>query len=254
MIDTHAHIYSEKFKADRDEMLERAFGEGLDAILMPNIDHTSIDGMLELEEKYPQKCYSMMGLHPCSVDKNFEKELYIVEEWLNKKSDFVAVGEMGLDLYWDKTYIEQQKEAFRIQANWAKEYKLPLVIHTRDAMEETLSLLEELADDKLFGVLHCFTGSVDDANRLIEMNFKIGLGGVVTFKNGGMDKVVPHIPLEHIVLETDSPYLPPVPHRGKRNEPLYVKLVADKVSSLKEVLVEEVEEITDKNAKALFKL
>ncbi|MEH0154937.1 TatD family hydrolase [Limibacter armeniacum] len=254
MIDTHAHIYSDKFKEDVDEMITRGFDNGLNAILMPNIDHTSIDGMLELEEKYKGKCFSMMGLHPCSVNKDFEKELYLVEDWLNKKDNFVAVGEMGLDLYWDKTFIEQQKEAFRIQADLAKKHKLPLVIHTRDAMAETLELLESIADEHLFGVLHCFTGTVEDAARLKAMNFKIGLGGVVTFKNGGMQDVVPHIPLEEIVLETDSPYLAPVPKRGKRNEPSYLHYIAEKVAEFKQISIEEVEEATDQNAKKLFDL
>ncbi|GAA4837638.1 TatD family hydrolase [Algivirga pacifica] len=255
MIDTHAHIYSEKFKDDRDDMLARAFDEGgLESILMPNIDHESIDGMLELEQKYPGQCFSMMGLHPCHVEKDFEKELYLVEDWLNKKKDFVAVGEMGLDLYWDKTFFEQQKEAFRIQADLAKKHELPLVIHTRDAMEETLNLLEELSDERLFGVLHCFTGTVEDAKRLQALNFKIGLGGVATFKNGGLQEVIPEIPMSEIVLETDSPYLSPTPHRGKRNEPAFVYYVAEKVATLKQLDFQDVVAQTTQNAKALFGL
>ncbi|PWJ42930.1 TatD family hydrolase [Sediminitomix flava] len=251
MIDTHAHIYSSKFEDDREQMLELAFSEGVKKIFMPNIDHESIDGMMELEEKYKGICYSMMGLHPCSVGKDFEKELYIVEDWLSKR-EFIAVGEMGLDFYWDKTYIEQQKEAFRIQAEWAKKYGIPLVIHSRDAMAETIELLEELKDDKLFGVLHCFAGTAEEAQRLKELDFKIGLGGVITYKNGGMNTVVPEIDLNEIVLETDCPYLPPVPKRGKRNEPSFIKYIADKVSDYKEVSVEEVERITTENALALF--
>jgi TatD DNase family protein len=251
MIDTHAHIYSDKFAGDRDAMLERAFEQGLSRIYMPNIDHTSIDGMLELEEQYPGKCFAMMGLHPCSVDAKFEKELYIVEEWLGKR-DFVGVGEMGIDLYWDKTYLEQQREAFRIQAGWAKQYKRPLIIHTRESMGETIALLEELADESLFGIVHCFTGNLDEAKQIIELGFHLGIGGVATFKKGGLDKVIPHIDLKHLVLETDSPYLAPTPHRGKRNEPAYVNLVAQKVAGYKALTVEEVETQTDQNALALF--
>lgn len=252
MIDTHAHIYSDKFKSDIDDTLNRAWETGLSKIYMPNIDHTSIDGMLELENKYPDQCLPMMGLHPCSVGKDFEKELYLVEEWLNKRS-FSAVGEMGLDLYWDKTYFDQQKEAFRIQADWAKKFGLPLVIHTRDSMAETIELLEELKDDDLFGVVHCFTGNLDDANRIIAMDFMLGIGGVATFKNGGLDKVLPEVELKHLVLETDSPYLAPVPHRGKRNEPSYAALVAKRIAEMKGISVEEVEKATDENALRLFK-
>ncbi|KXX71901.1 TatD family hydrolase [Flammeovirga sp. SJP92] len=253
MIDTHAHIYSDKFSADIDKILSDAFNAGLKHILMPNIDHTSIDGMLELEEKYPGKCLSMMGLHPCHVDQNFEKELYIVEDWLSKRK-FVAVGEMGLDLYWDKTYKEQQIEAFKIQAELAKKHQLPLVIHARDAMAETLDVLEEVASEELFGVLHCFTGTVDDVKRLEAINFKIGIGGVVTFKNGGLDKVIPHVDLSQVVLETDSPYLAPKPYRGKRNQPLYTTHVCDKVADLTGKSGQEIEEITDKNSYDLFKI
>lgn len=253
MIDTHAHIYSDKFNADIDKILIDAFDARLKHILMPNIDHTSIDRMLELEEKYPKQCLSMMGLHPCHVDKNFEKELYLVEEWLSKRK-FIAVGEMGLDLYWDKTYKEQQVEAFKIQAELAKKHQLPLVIHARDAMTETLELLEEIASDELFGVLHCFTGTVDDVKRLSAINFKIGIGGVVTFKNGGLDKVIPHIDLSQVVLETDSPYLAPIPFRGKRNQPLYTTHVCDKIADLTGKSGVEIEEITDKNAYNLFKI
>lgn len=251
MIDTHAHIYSDKFAKDRSDMLERAFEAGLSRIYMPNIDHTSTDGMLELEHRYPNRCLPMMGLHPCSVDAQFEKELYQVEAWLAKR-DFVAIGEMGLDLYWDKTYFPQQQEAFRIQAQWAKDYGRPLVIHTRDSMAETISLLEELADDRLTGVVHCFTGTSEDARRITELGFYLGIGGVVTFKNGGLDKVIPDLDLKHLVLETDSPYLAPKPHRGKRNEPAYVRLVADRVAELLNSSTTEVEAITDANALALF--
>ncbi len=249
--DTHAHIYSSKFRNDLPEMLERTFEAKVEKIYMPNIDHTSIDGMLEIEEKYPKNCFSMMGLHPCSVKADFEKELYIVEDWLAKRK-FTAVGEMGLDLYWDKTFLEQQKEAFRIQANLAKKYQIPLVIHSRNAMPQTIALLEELKEDNLFGVLHCFTGTEEEAQKLIAMNFKLGIGGVVTFKNGGVAEVIENIDLQHLILETDSPYLAPKPYRGKRNETSYIPLIAQKVADVKEVSLEKVAQITSENAQKLF--
>lgn len=250
-IDSHAHIYLDKFKKDIDEVLQRSFDKGVNKIFMPNIDHTSIDDMLELENKYPDNCIPMMGLHPCSVNKNFEKELYLVEEWLNKR-DFAAVGEIGTDLYWDKSFWEQQKEAFTIQVKWAKEKNLPVVIHCRDSIDETIALVEELQDDSLRGVFHCFTGSVDQAKRIEALGFYLGLGGVSTFKNGGMDKVIPELSIEKIVLETDSPYLAPAPHRGKRNEPSYIPDIAKKIATYLEKGLDEVAEITTQNSLNLF--
>lgn len=252
-IDTHAHIYSEKFDSDRTAMLKRTFDAGVGKIFMPNVDSESIEGMLILEEKYPQQCFAMMGLHPCSVNQDFEKELQIAEGWFGKRK-FIAVGEMGIDLYWDKTFIAQQKEAFRIQAGWAKKLGLPLVIHSREAMPEVLSLLEELKDDSLFGVLHCFTGTLDDAQRLVQMNFKLGIGGVVTYKNGGLEPVLKAIGLEHLVLETDSPYLAPVPYRGKRNETSYIPIVAQRIAEIKGIDIEEVAQKTTENARQLFQI
>ena len=249
--DTHAHIYSKQFKADQDQMLERCFEQGVRTILMPNIDHESIEPMLDLEQRYPANCLPMMGLHPCSVDQHFEKALYEVENWLSKRH-FWAVGEMGLDLYWDKSFFEQQQEAFEIQANWAKKYHLPLVIHSREAMEEVITLLEKLKDERLFGVLHCFTGTVEQAKRLIELGFKLGIGGVVTYKNSGLDKVLEQIDLEHLILETDSPYLAPNPHRGKRNESSYIPIIAQKIADIKQVGLEKIAEITSQTAKSLF--
>lgn len=249
--DTHAHIYSNKFDTDLSQMLERTFEANVTKIYMPNIDHRSIEPMLEIEEKYPNYCFSMMGLHPCSVKSDFEKELYLVEDWLSKRR-FRAVGEMGLDLHWDTTFFEQQKEAFRIQVNWAKKYHLPLVIHARSAMNETLQLLEELADDDLFGVLHCFTGTKEEAERLIKLNFMIGIGGVVTFKNAGLDKVIKNIDNQYIITETDSPYLAPAPYRGKRNETSYIPIIAQKIAEIKQISLEEIALITTKNAQKLF--
>jgi TatD DNase family protein len=250
-IDTHAHIYSPEFDLDREDVLRHCTDIGVKKIYMPNVDHTSIDAMLELEHKHPAQCISMMGLHPCSVKKDFEKELYRVEEWLSKRK-FAAVGEMGTDLYWDKTFWEQQKEAFKIQVAWAKRYELPVVIHCRESVDETIEILTPLLDGKLKGVFHCFSGTFDQAKKISSMGFYLGLGGVATFKNGGMDKVIPDLDLENIVLETDSPYLAPVPHRGKRNTPEYIPLIAKRVSELKKITVEELMRITTSNALRLF--
>lgn len=251
-IDTHAHIYDKAFQKDLEDTIETAREEGMQQIYMPNVDHASIDAMLEVEAKFPE-CIATMGLHPCSVDKHFEKELYLVEEWLNKRP-FAAVGEIGLDMYWDKTHVEQQKEAFRIQANWAKEKGIPIIIHCRDAFTETLELVEELKDERLKGVFHCFTGTLEEAEKAVSLGFYLGIGGVATFKNGGMDKVLPHVGLEHLVLETDSPYLAPVPYRGKRNSPVYIPLIAERVASLCEKPLEEVYQVSTFNAQKLYQV
>jgi len=250
-IDTHAHIYSEQFSEDRSAMLQRCDEQGIGKIYMPNVDHASIDGMLELEEQSNGKFVSMMGLHPCSVKDDFQHELYIVEEWLSKRK-FAAVGEIGTDLYWDKTFWEQQKEAFIIQVNLAKKYRLPIVIHCRESIDQTIELVEQLQDGSLSGIFHCYSGNAVQAQRIINLNFYLGIGGVVTFKNSGLDKVLPDISLDHIVLETDSPYLAPVPHRGKRNEPAYIPLVANKVAELTRKKIEEVKQATTLNALKIF--
>lgn len=250
-IDSHAHIYLDDFKADRTDTLHRCTEAGVTRIFMPNIDHTSIDHMLEVEERWPQQCHSMMGLHPCSVKKDFERELYVVEDWLTKRK-FSAVGEIGTDLYWDKTFWEQQKEALSIQIAWAKKYSLPIVLHSRESLDQTLEIMEGEQDGNLKGVFHCFTGSVEQANRICKLGFYVGIGGVATFKKGGLDAVIPAIDLKNIVLETDSPYLAPVPHRGKRNEPSYIPIVAAKVSEFMKISIEEVQQRTTENALDLF--
>ena len=250
-IDTHAHVYSEEFKSDHPDIIGRAIDAGVKQIYMPNIDHTSIDGMFELEQKYKGTCISMMGLHPTSIRKDFEKELYTVESWLFKRK-FAAVGEMGTDLYWDKSFWEQQKEAFKIQVGWAKKLQLPVVIHCRESMDQTIELLEPMLDEKLKGVFHCFTGTIEQAKKITSMGFYLGLGGVSTFKNSGMDVVIPDLDLDNIVLETDSPFLAPVPNRGKRNEPSYIPIIAEKIVSLKKIQKEELQAITTRNALRLF--
>jgi TatD DNase family protein len=250
-IDTHAHIYSDEFKGDREDMLRRSEEAGVGKIYMPNIDHSSIDEMMEVELRNPNRYISMMGLHPCSVKNDFEKELYLVEEWLAKRK-FAAVGEMGTDLYWDKTFWEQQKEAFKIQVGWAKKYKLPIVIHCRESMNETIEMLEPLLDGNLTGIFHCFSGTPEQAKKICDFGFCLGLGGVTTFKNGGVDKVIPEISLDHIVLETDSPYLAPVPHRGKRNDPSYIPIIGQRVADLLKMSLGELKTITTRNALKLF--
>lgn len=252
MIETHAHIYAEEFKDDIVEVIERSKDVGIGSIYMPNIDHTSIDAMLELELNEPDYCIPMMGLHPCSVKKDFQKELYIVEEWLAKRK-FVAVGEIGTDLHWDKSFEAEQVEAFKIQCNWAKEYSIPVIIHCRESLDMTIDLVEGMNDEDFKGVFHCFNGNVDQAKRIRDMGFYIGLGGVSTFKNAGMDQVIPFIEMDNVVLETDSPYLAPTPNRGKRNEPSYLKLIAQRVADLREISVEMVQEMTTINAQKLFK-
>jgi TatD DNase family protein len=248
--DTHAHIYAKEFAADRQDMLARAEEQGVTKIYMPNVDHASIDGMMELESRHAG-CIAMMGLHPCSVKKDFERELYIVEEWLAKRK-FAAVGEIGTDLYWDKSFFEQQKEAFTIQVNWAKKYNLPIVIHCRESIDETIALVEQLHDGKLKGIFHCFGGTVEQAKKIIALGFYLGIGGVATFKKGGLDTVLPEIDLAHLVLETDSPYLAPTPHRGKRNEPSYIPIIAEKIATFKKTGLVEIREATTSNALKLF--
>jgi len=256
MIETHAHIYDEAFKDDRAEMLERAFAVGIQQIWMPNCDHTTIDGMMALAEQYPDRCLPMMGLHPTYVKEGFEKELYVVEDWLQRcqESDnkFIAIGEIGLDLYWDKTFVAQQKEAFLTQCNLALKHDLWIDIHSRNAFWEVVELIEKIANPRLMGIFHCFTGDLEEAQKAIELGFKLGIGGVATFKNGGLDRVLPYIDLEHIVLETDSPYLAPVPYRGKRNEVAYVPVVAQRVADLMQVSVENIVVQTTNNALQLL--
>jgi len=250
--DTHAHLYLEEFAKDAQEIMQRAEKACVSQIYLPNIDHTSIDAMLEWELKFPN-CIATIGLHPCSVKKDFERELYLVEDWL-KKRKFVAIGEMGTDLYWDTTFFEEQKEAFKIQANWAKQYKLPLIIHCRNSIDETIQLVEELqdAEKSLSGIFHCFSGTLEQAQKIIDLGFYLGIGGVVTFKKSGLDEVLKNLSLEHLVLETDSPYLAPVPHRGKRNEISYIPLIAEKVASIYQITLEDVAQKTTENARKIF--
>jgi len=250
MIETHAHLYADKFDEDREEMMERAAEAGVEKFYMPNIDHESIEPMLEVEDKFPNTI-ATMGVHPCSVEKHFEKQLYEVEEWLNKRS-FVAVGEIGLDFYWDKSLMDEQKEALKIQIELAKKHHIPIILHCRDSFQETYEIVKEMNDEKLKGVFHCFSGSAADAEKVIDLGFYLGIGGVVTFKNGGLAEHIPDIDISRMVLETDAPYLSPTPKRGKRNEPAYLDLIVQKIADLKEMPKEELINITSNNANALF--
>jgi TatD DNase family protein len=250
MIETHAHIYAEQFNDDIDEVIERSQDAGITQIYMPNIDSTSIDGMLELEDRHPGYCIPMMGLHPCSVKKGFERELYLVEEWLGQRA-FSAVGEIGTDLYWDKTFWPEQQEVFKVQCALASNHKLPIVIHCRESIDQTIALLEEMSEIPQ-GIFHCFSGNLEQAHKIIDMGFVLGIGGVSTFKNGGLEPVLKEVELNHLVLETDSPYLAPVPNRGKRNEPAYIKYVADKIAEVKGLEVEQVVQGTSETARKIF--
>ncbi|HKK74156.1 MAG TPA: TatD family hydrolase [Saprospiraceae bacterium] len=253
LIDTHAHLYAEQFDKDRAAMIARAREVGVRQFFLPNIDRNSIPGMLELEKKYPGQCFAMMGLHPCSVKEDYEQELAAVRKWLDKRS-FAAVGEIGIDLYWDKTFFEQQKDAFLKQVHWAKELDLPIVIHSREATDIIIDLLAALPEGTARGIFHCFGGSPEQARRIIDLGFYLGIGGVVTFKKSGLDKTLAEIDLEHLVLETDAPYLAPTPYRGKRNESAYIYKVAEKIAEIKERELEEVAQITSRNADAIFSL
>lgn len=250
MIETHAHLYAQEFDEDRAEMIERAEEAGVEKFYMPNIDHESIEPMMEVEAKF-SNTIATMGIHPCHVEKHFEKQLYEVEDWLNKRK-FVAVGEIGLDFYWDKSLMKEQKEALRIQIELAKKYDIPIILHCRDSFQETYEIVKEMNDEKLKGVFHCFTGNAEDAQKVIDLGFFLGIGGVVTFKNGGLAEHIPDIDINRIVLETDAPYLAPTPKRGKRNESAYLELVAQKIADLKQIPKEDLIKITSTNAKALF--
>ncbi|MEX0996761.1 MAG: TatD family hydrolase [Flavobacteriaceae bacterium] len=251
LTDTHTHLYSSQFDDDRDAMMQRAFDQEIKRFFIPAIDSGYAAAMYELEKKYPENIFLMMGLHPTSVKENYEEELTFVEEQF-KKRDFYAVGEIGIDLYWDKSTLSIQQDAFRRQIQLAKKKKLPIVIHCRDAFDEIFEVLETEKSDDLFGIFHCFTGTQEQANQAISYNMKLGIGGVVTFKNGKIDQFLNQIPIEQLVLETDAPYLAPAPFRGKRNESSYVKLVAEKVATLYGITFEEVAAITTQNSKDVF--
>ncbi len=251
--DTHTHLYSEAFDVDRKAMIERAIEANVSRFFIPAIDSSYTEAMLRLEAEFPEHVHLMTGLHPTSVKENYKDELRHVEELLSQRK-FVAIGEIGIDLYWDKSTLNIQQEAFKHQIELAKKYQLPIVIHCRDAFDEIFQVLETEKSDDLFGIFHCFTGNVEQAKRALSFNMKLGIGGVVTFKNGGIDKFLNQIDLKHIVLETDSPYLAPAPFRGKRNESAYIIKVLDKLSELYGMSQEEIATITTENSKIVFKV
>ena len=249
--DTHTHLYSEAFDEDRKEMIQRAIEANVERFFIPAIDSTYTQAMLQLEVDFPNHVHLMMGLHPTHVKDNYQDELKHVEDMLSQRH-FVAIGEIGIDLYWDKSTLDIQKKAFKRQIQLAKQYELPIVIHCRDAFDEIFEVLEEEKDEKLFGIFHCFTGTIEQARQAISYNMKLGIGGVVTFKNGKIDQFMNQIELKHIVLETDSPYLAPKPFRGKRNESAYIIKVLDRLSELYSLSEEKIAEITTQNSKEIF--
>jgi TatD DNase family protein len=249
--DTHTHLYSNQFNEDQKEMMQRAKNAGVSRFFIPAIDSSYTESMLQLEEDYPTGVFLMMGLHPTSVNENYLEELAHVKKWIDQK-DFYAIGEIGIDLYWDKSFLKQQQEAFRTQIKWAKEKKLPIAIHCRDAFDEIFEILEAEKGDDLRGIFHCFTGSKEQALQAISYNMKLGIGGVATFKNGKIDAFLNEIDLQHIVLETDAPYLAPAPYRGKRNESAYITNVIDKLVDIYGLSFKEISEITTQNSKAIF--
>ncbi len=251
LIDTHAHIYLPEFKNDIEEVIANSKASGIEKIFMPNIDLRSIESMLTIENKHKGYCYSMLGLHPCHIKDNYKKDLKIIKSWFEKHS-FCAIGEIGIDLHWDKSNINEQISAFETQINWAKELNLPIVIHCRSSIDMTIEIVKKHQDGNLTGIFHCFIGDKEHSKKIIDLNFLLGIGGVATFKNGGLDKVIPDIELKNIVLETDSPYLTPIPYRGKRNVPSYLSLIANRIAELKNCDSEEVAHETSKNAKAIF--
>jgi TatD DNase family protein len=254
LADSHAHLYAEEFNADRNAMMQNAVNNGVQYFFLPNIDEDSIRPMLQMEKDFPGKCFPMMGLHPCSVKENIHEQLALIENWLRKKA-FVGVGETGLDYYWDTTFKKEQIISFEKHIEWAIEFKSPLIIHTRNSFEDTFRLVQKHHCDDLKGVFHCFSGNAEDAEKVMSLkNFKMGIGGVLTFKNSGLDKVVENIPLDFLVLETDSPYLAPVPHRGKRNEPAFLEQIAFKLAQIKNIDVQTLSEITTKNTLELFNI
>ncbi|TNE69717.1 MAG: TatD family deoxyribonuclease [Bacteroidetes bacterium] len=253
MVDTHAHLYSRKFSHDRPEMVRRAIDAGVSRLYLPNIDGESIDAMLELEAAFPENCFAMMGLHPSSVQPDtWEAELALVEKWLQERQ-WAGVGETGIDLYWDKSTLPIQQKSFARHIEWAKDLDLPLIIHSRESNEECLELVKAGQDGRLRGIFHCFSGSVEQARRMTDLGFMLGIGGTLTYKNSGVAEVIQEIPVEHLVLETDAPYLPPVPHRGKRNESAYIVFVAEKLAEVKGIPLAEVAAATTENALRMFR-
>jgi TatD DNase family protein len=251
IVDTHTHLYLPEFENDISEVMNNALKEGIEKFYLPSIDSTEHERLFTIEKKFAGKCFAMMGLHPCSVKENYQEELALVNDWLQKRK-FAAIGEIGLDFYWDKTFIDQQYESFHQQIEWALHFNLPVVIHTRNAMQETIDVVKKYTEKGLHGIFHCFSGDYQNALDIIDAGFLLGIGGVITYKNARVAEAIKEIDLAHIVLETDSPYLTPAPFRGKRNESSYIKYVLQKLTEIKNISIEEVAGITTTNAEKIF--
>lgn len=251
LIDTHTHLYLPEFDADRREMIDRAKASGVERFYLPNIDRASVEPMLQMEKDFAGTCFAMMGLHPCSVGDGWEHELKWMEQLLQERS-FAGIGEVGLDYYWDKTHVAAQREAFSRQIEWAKEWQLPMIIHSRESLEDCIQIVGERQDGRLKGVFHCFGGSADDAKRIGDLGFFVGIGGVLTYKKSGLSETIRTVDRKMVVLETDAPYLSPVPFRGKRNEPAYLKEIVKMLAGCWEMTAEEAAQITTANALKLF--
>jgi TatD DNase family protein len=253
LADTHAHLYLEEFNDDRRSVIENAAEKGIKNIFLPNIDNSSITGMMSLCKEFPKICFPMMGIHPSSIKENYEEELQQIELWLTKEK-FYGIGEIGIDLYWDKTFLKEQEIVFRQQLDWAVHLNIPAIIHMRKSFDEIYKIIKEYKNTGLYGIFHCYGGNTIQAKQLIELGFSLGIGGVVTYKNSGMATVVNDMDLSHIVLETDAPFLPPVPFRGKRNESAYIYNIAEKIAEIKNISIEEVAEVTTANALKIFQI
>ena len=251
MIDSHCHLYVEAFEADIEKVIENAINNGVSKFYMPAIDMKYTVSMHQLEEKYPGKCFAMAGLHPCSIKEYYGEEINHVKTLLEQRK-FCAIGEAGLDFHWDKTFVKQQYECLEIQIELALKYKIPIILHTRNATEETIEVIKKYKNTSLTGIFHCYSGSYEQTKKIIDLGFYIGIGGVLTYKNAGLGEVLSQFDLNNILLETDAPYLSPVPYRGKRNEPAYIKNVAEKLAEIKNISLEEVDKITTANAEKIF--
>ncbi len=250
-IDTHCHLFLPEFNKDRDEAIQRGLKSGVKKFVLPNVDTSTMTDMLSLAQDYPAFCFPLAGLHPSSVEEDYQSELIIIKKQLTELK-FWGIGEIGLDYYWDKTFEQEQIEALKIQLGWALELNLPAIIHNRDSFDETIKIVEEAGGGQLRGIFHCFTGTTEQAKKIIDLGFSIGIGGILTFKNSGLDQTIKEIPLEHIVLETDSPYLAPAPKRGKRNEPAFLPYIANKLAEIKDLDVHQIAEQTSHNARQIF--
>lgn len=251
IIDTHCHLYSEEFSGDRNEMIRRAISSGVAKMFMPNVDVSSIDSMLELETDFPGHCIAMMGLHPCSVKDDYEEQIEVIRDWLAVRK-FAAIGEIGLDFYWDLTHSEQQYDAFKRQLEWSMEKRLPVVIHSRESLRQCIDVVSTVGSGRIRGIFHCFGGTIQEAQEIIDLGMFLGIGGVLTFKNSGLREVINEVGLDRVVLETDAPYLAPVPFRGKRNEPSYLGYIVEKLAEATGITQEEIQRITTSNALDIF--